>query len=97
MSIDNPSQERGTARPVSEAVRATIRDRATEIRDAELDDAFDRLDAQESLTPAQREILEEMADRIVTTLITPAESVLANHETMDADHVRAVLDLFATE
>jgi len=80
-----------------EAVRAAIRARAEEIERAELQEAFDRLDAPGSLTPEQRRIIRQMAVDIVDGVLAAPESVLEDLTEQDRETVRVAIDLFDPE
>lgn len=75
-----------------EAVQRAIRIHAERIEQRELKQAMDRLDADESLTPAERQIIEEMADSILDELLAVPEAVLAAAD--DEETLRTVVELF---
>lgn len=74
------------------AVRTAIRTHGERIKQRELRQAMSRLDAEASLTPAQRRILREMASEIVDSVLASPEAALA--ETDDAATLRTAVELF---
>lgn len=61
--------------PTAAAVWAKLRDRAERIKQRELDEAVSRIDAHGELTPAQRDVLVEMATQITETIVGPPDAV----------------------
>lgn len=74
------------------AVRAAIRIHGERVKQRELRQAMNRLDAEESLTPAQRRILREMATEIVDSVLASPAAALA--DTDDAATLRTAVELF---
>ena len=87
-----PLSDRDDADP--DVVRAAIRARAEEIERAELQEAFDRLDARGALTPEQRRIVRLMAADLVDGVLAAPESVLEDVTGQDRETVRTALELF---
>lgn len=95
--------------PDAAAVRRAMRARGESIRRAELERAFDRLDAQGGLTDADRRVVARMAESIVNGVLAAPESALVDIRSRDGDPnadsdaprddspVDAVANLFASE
>ena len=72
-----------------------VRDRAAAIRDRELETALAKLDARGDLSPAEREAVARLADRLVDGLLAaPERRLRAAADRDDAETVEAALELF---
>lgn len=74
------------------AVQQAIRTHGERIKQRELQQAMHRLAAETSLTPAEQQVVEEMADSLLDELLATPESVLAAAD--DEDTLRTVVELF---
>jgi len=85
--------------PADAAVRR-IRDRATDVRDAELETALGKLEARGGLSETDREVVEKLADRLVEGLLAVPVSALreadatAERAANEDDTVEPALELF---
>lgn len=74
-----------------EAASDALRERAADVREAEVEMALATLSARTDLTDAEEAALREMADRIVDGVMAEPDAALAR---ADDDVVRCVVDLF---
>jgi len=87
--------EDGTGDPATaEAAIARIRDRGTTVRDRELETALSQLEARGDPSPADREAVADLADRLVEALLAVPESGLREGDEVDAETVETALELF---
>jgi len=78
-----------------EAAVTRIRDRASAIRDGEVETALAKLDANGDLSDAERETVERLADRLVENLLAvPESSLRAAAADDDVETVETALELF---
>ena len=94
------------ATPDPEAARVQIRERATTVRDREVETALRKLEASEGVSTADRAAVEALADRLVARLIAVPERSLRVAEEpdpasdgdggseIDPETVETALDLF---
>lgn len=76
----------------SAAVRAAINTHGERIKQREVQQALQKLDANGELTEAQREIVEEMATVMLDELLSTPDAVLAAAD--DPETLRTVVELF---
>jgi glutamyl-tRNA reductase len=78
-----------------EAAVARIRERASAVREGEVETALAKLDANGDLSDAERETVERLADRLVESLLTvPESSLRAAAAADDEETVETALELF---
>jgi glutamyl-tRNA reductase len=83
--------------PDPDAARARIRERASEVRDREVETALAKLDARGDLPEDDREAVERLADRLVARLLAAPERGLraaAEGNDHDPETVATALSLF---
>jgi glutamyl-tRNA reductase len=72
-----------------------IRERATAVRNEEVETALVKLDSDGDVSEADREAVERLADRLVDRLLTvPEESLRAAAAADDEETVETALELF---
>lgn len=76
-----------------EKARMRLREHAERTKQAELDEALTKLDAQGELTDAQRETLTRMATRITDRILAPPEATM-NGTAEPEKYAKTVLRLF---
>ncbi|MEA1931979.1 glutamyl-tRNA reductase [Halohasta litorea] len=76
-----------------EAVKQSIRAHGERIKQQELQQAMNRLEAHGTLTAEQRRIVDEMATAILDEILSSPESVLEADD-HDPETVRTAVDLF---
>ena len=84
----------GDAEPNPEVVRRAIRARGREIKRRELQRAFDRFQAHETLTDRRRRIIERMATAIVDGVLHAPDATLADADEYDRETVRTAVGFF---
>lgn len=77
-----------------EAVRNAIRARGEEIKRQELEQAFNQLESQGTLTDRRRQIIRHLATAIVDGVLQPPESALSDTPDHDPETVRTAVELF---
>ncbi|MFC7041882.1 hypothetical protein [Halonotius sp. GCM10025705] len=88
-------KEAGVATDTNASVaQAAIHIQAERIKTAELQQAYNRLDVDSSLSTTEKEILETMATAIVDEIVAAPVSVLDRADAYDDDTVETALELF---
>jgi len=95
---DGGSVERSADGPAEDAVDESVErisERGQEVRDREVERALTRLDAQGDLSPADREAVERLADRLLGRLLAvPERSLRVAADEGDEETVETALELF---
>ena len=76
------------------AVQEALRTQGERIAQQEAEQALTRLEAHGTLTPAQREIVEELAMAICTEILSSPVSALDTTDEYDAETIRTAIELF---
>jgi glutamyl-tRNA reductase len=95
--VDAETAESDAEMPDPDAARARIRERASEVRDREVETALAKLDARGDLPEDDREAVERLADRLVARLLAAPERGLraaAEGNDHDPETVATALSLF---
>jgi glutamyl-tRNA reductase len=80
--------------PHPEAVRRAIQERSEEIKRQELEQAFNQLEANGTLTERQRQVITCMATAIVEGVLQAPDAALADATHHDRGTVQTAIDLF---
>jgi glutamyl-tRNA reductase len=92
---DEPAGTTADAAVEGDAAVERIRKHATAVRDAEVETALAKLDADGDLSATEREAVERLADGLVDSLLAvPEESLHAAAAAGDDETVETALELF---
>jgi len=88
------SRDGGNAGTIDEreAARRALEVRAETVRSEQLERAYSRLEARDALTPERARVLDDLADRLVQSLLKAPERAIAEADDADVERMRAFLE-----